>query len=372
MENQQAQSQRWLQVSVLVAIAVVVAFGLGLMDGPQPDPVPEAPAPAANTPRTVTTTRVAPERGPDPVPVEEEALEPDDDIPRARQPRKGEAWDLLRVPLACAVDPPVVGPPVVGEATPVTWPGKDHEPVADGLDYPAIPMRVTVDKGEATATTFLPVRVSEDTPTRHVARLVLPGFAPTDFSFTSTGPDEPATCDAPIKLAAAAQGVTGVVSHADGSPAVGAIVAGCGVRVVTGSEGDYFLLPRSEEPCRLRARHAPGSSAESEAVEVDLLSSGDQVLDFVVEVPEQPDPGVEIFRTEEGEVWGRPSRSGPWERKIPQGVRILQVGEVPANELSDEELLLAMVRLDEAVLIHRVFETEDGQRVQMNTSITEL
>ena len=167
----------------------------------------------------------------------------------------------------------------------------------------------------------LPARSSpEDTPTRHVARLVLPGFAPTDFSFTSTGLDEPATRDAPIAGRRRPRSDRRGQPH--GRQPCGAIVAGCGVRVVTGSEGDYSCL--LEEPCRLRARR-PGSSAESEAVEVDLLSSGDQVLDFV-EVPEQPDPGVEIFRTEEGEVWGRPSRSGPWERKIPQGVRILQVG----------------------------------------------
>jgi len=368
MERQDSGKRGLVRLGVIAGLVVVVALvGLNLTDEPEADPSPKTAAPANSGLGTVVTT---PTRTP--ARLQDEDPEPVDDIPRAVQPRADQAWSLLRLPLTCEVEPPVVGPPVVGEATPVTWPGADHDPQPDGVAYPAIPMRITVDAGEATGTTFLPVLDSGGERIRHVARLVLPGFAPTEFTFVTTGPDQPITCDGPIELGAAAHGVVGVVRFQDGSPAEGAIVDGCGTRVITGSGGDYFLLPRAEEPCSLRARHAPGTAAESAPERVDPAASEDLVLDFVVEMPDQPDPGLEIFRTEDGEVWARPGDSGPWARKLYSGARILRVGDVPADSLSDEELLRAMVHLDEAVHIQQYFESEDGEGVRANTSVTEL
>lgn len=370
MEQQESGKRRLLLLG-LGGVVLGAALGVLLLpEDPPASPPPAMPATADSIRRTTVSTTAQPERPPTAPP--EEKPEPADDIPRAVQPGKDEAWSLLRVPLSCEVEPPIVGPAVVGEATPVTWPGADHEPQPDGLDYPAIPLRITVDEGEATATTFLPVRDSGGDPIRHVARLVLPGFAPTDFSFVSTGPDQPVTCEGPIQLVAAAHGVVGTVRLQDGSPAQGAIVHGCGTQVIAGSDGDYFLLPRKDETCGLRARYAPGTAAESDPQQVDPLASEDQVLDFVVEVPAQSDPGVEIFRTDDGEVWIRPDDSGPWARKLHSGGRILRVGDVSPDTLSDEELLRALVHLDEAIHLQQYFESEDGQNVLMNTEVTEL
>ena len=355
-------------VAALVVFAVLV--GLRFMSEPEVERAPETPAPDESAPRTTVTTASAPVPAPSPLP--DEDPEPEDDVPRAVQPREGEAWSLVNVPLTCAVEPPLVGLPLVGKSTPLTWPGDDHEPQPDGLLYPAIPIDVTVDAGEATATTFLPVLGSGDDPIRHVARLVLPGFAPTEFTFITTGPDQPALCEEPIQLSTAAQGVVGTVRFQDGSPAEGAIINGCGTRVIAGSDGAYFLLPREQESCSLQARHAPGSAAESAPLQVDPTTAEDQVLDFVLEMPDQPDPGVEIFRTDDGEIWIRPVDSGPWARKLVSGARITHIGDVPADALSDEELNRAMVSLDETVHVEQYFETEDGQDLHVQVAITEL
>lgn len=371
MEHQDAQRRRWLQlVAITGGVGILMVLGLRRVGGRDTGAAQEAPAPADRTRAAAATTSEGPERTvsrPD-----DDAPEPTDDASLAVQPQEGEAWSLLRVPLVCQVEPVVAGPPVVGDATPVTWPGPDHDPQPDGLVYPAVPMRVTVGAGELTGTTFLPVVDSGGDPTRHVARLVLPGFAPTRFSFVTTGPDQPATCDGPVQLVAAAGGVVGVVRFEDGSPAEGAIVDGCGTRVIAGSDGTYFLLPRAEGACSLRARHAPGSAAESALQSFDPLAPGDHVLDFVVAVPDQADPGVEIFRTDDGEVWGRPEGQVPWSRALFSGARILRVGDVPADELSDEELLEAMVRLDQPVHVEQYFETEDGESVRKLSAVDEL
>ena len=102
--------------------------------------------------------------------------------------------------------------------------------------------------------------------------------------------------------------MVGIVRFQDGSPAEGAIINGCGTRVIAGSDGSYFLFPWETEPCSLQARHAPGSAAESAPLQVDLTTPEDQILDFIVEKPDQPDPGVEIFRTDDvvlSRIWIR-------------------------------------------------------------------
>ncbi len=371
MERAQEGKSRWMPIGLLAGIAIVAALGvLFLSDDPEATPPPALAAPADSIRQTVVTTTAKPERPPATLPDEEP--KPEDNVPLAVPPRDGEAWALLRVPLRCELVPPIFGPPVVGHATPVTWPGGDHQPQPDGVEYPVIPMQVTASESEATATTSLPVIDAGTDPVRHVARLVLPGFAPTEFSFISTGVDQPVTCEEPIELVAAANGVVGIVRLQDGSPAEGAIVDGCGTQVIAGSNGDYFLLPREKRTCGLRARYAPGTTAETAPQRVEPLASEDQVLDFVVEVPAESNPGVEIFRTDDGEVWVRPDDSGPWARKIPYGARIFRVGETLANTLSDDELLEAMVRLDETIYLEQYFESEDGENVRMNTEVTEL
>ncbi|MDG1484333.1 MAG: hypothetical protein P8R54_32370 [Myxococcota bacterium] len=88
------------------------------MSEPEVERAPETPAPDESAPRTTVTTASAPVPAPSPLP--DEDPEPEDDVPRAVQPREGEAWSLVNVPLTCAVEPPLVGLPLVGKSTPLT------------------------------------------------------------------------------------------------------------------------------------------------------------------------------------------------------------------------------------------------------------
>ena len=112
--------------------------------------------------------------------------------------------------------------------------------------------------------------------------VVVPGDAPTEVSVITSGPDQPVLCEGPTTRKLAENGVVGTVRLSDGSPAEGAIVSGSKAVAVTGSDGDTFLLPRPEEPCSLRARHAPGPAAQSPPREIDPLDEDDQVEDFLV------------------------------------------------------------------------------------------
>lgn len=351
-----------LLAGVVVTGLAVFRF-MGEPDAAPPEPEPELPRSQAAAPAREPARAGAGDAGPDPY----------HDAPLATQPRPDEPWGLLRVPLVCTIEPPVAGAAVKGKAHPVTWPGPDHEPQEGGPPHPSIPYTVTIDGGVLTSKTSLPAVDAGDAPLRHIARLVVPGFAPTEFSFITSGPDQPAVCAGPIQLEAAASGVVGTVRRSDGSPAEGAIVAGCGARAVAGGDGAYFLLPRAAERCALRARHAPGSVAQTDPQQVDPLADEDPVVDFVVDVPERPSPGVEIFRTDDDEVWARPDDPDvPWASELHFGARILRVGDTPAHELSDDELWRAMVHLDQPVQVQQTFETEDGQSVRSNVTVSEL
>lgn len=344
---------------LLIGVAILW-FTTGSSAKPDAGPAGAATGPTtAASPGAPTKVRVAP------VTAGEPAGAPEADA-REAEPLPEDEWSLLRAPLACTVEPALTGAAVVGELTPHPTPGPD------GRVPPSIPFRVTVTGAELTGETFLPVVDAGDEPVRHVARLVLPGFAPTELSFITTGPGQAATCAGPVQLAAAGEGVVGTVRLEDGTPAEGAIVAGCGTRATAGSDGAYFLLPRTQEACALRARHAPGAAAQSEPQAVDSDPGEDLVIDFVVTVPERPDPGVEVFRTDEGEVWVRPTGAVPWADALPFGARIVRVGDVPPSELSDDALLRTMVHLDETVYIEQAFETEDGQTVRQEVGIREL
>ena len=360
----EAVDQRRTTVLVLAGVSIVVGVAVawlatGSSEEPDVGPAsPEAEATKTSVPRNTTQVREAP------VKEDGAAGEPMDDA--TVLPSGEEAWSVLRVPLACTVEPGLAGASIVGDVTP------DPAPTPDGRVPPSIPFRVIVTGAELTGETFLPVIGAGDEPLRHAARLVLPGFAPMDITLLTTGPEQPATCAGPVQLAAAGEGVVGTVRLEDGSPAEGAIVAGCGTRATAGADGAYFLLPRTREACALRARHAPGSAVRSEPQPVDSDPGEDLVIDFVVTVPERPDPGVEVFRTDEGEVWVRPTGEVPWADAVAYGARIVRVGDVPPAELSDVELLAAMVRLDETIFIEHAFETEDGQTVRQQIGISEL
>lgn len=344
---------------LVVGVAVV---WLGTGSSEEPDAavaVPETEPTQTSAPRSATQVR-------------EMSIKQDgtaggpEDAAGTVQSQEEEPWSLLRVPLACTVEPALAGAAVVGKLVP--HPGTEPD---DGAP-PSIPSRVTLTGADLMGEAVLSVMGSREQPLRHGARLVLPGFAPTELSLLTTGPGQPATCARPVQLAAAGGGVVGTVRFEDGSPAEGAIVAGCGTHAVAEGDGAYFLLPRTQEACVLRARHAPGTAARSEPQEVDSDPGEDLVLDFVVEVPERPDPGVEVFRTDEGEVWVRPAEEVPWADALASGARIVRVGDVHPAELSDEALLLAMVHLDETITIEQAFETEDGQTVRQQVGVSEL
>ena len=361
----------------LIVGGLVVMLGFYLSD-PRPTPSPPqalAPSVEASADMAPRPAEPPPLDGQEAAPVDavEADVTPADDAQRARQPKEGAEWELLKVPLLCDVEPPPVQATVEGMLHPVTWPGPDHEPQDGGMNYPPVPSPVTIEEGVLTGRLWLPVVKSRGEAVRHVARLVIPGFAETEFSFLTLGPDESAECSEAISLDSASSGVVGSVRLADGSSVVGAIVSGCGARTVAGSDGDYFLLPRSEEACTLRARHAPGTSVQSDPHAIDPSASSDHVVDFVIEVPDRPQPGVTLTRDDAGEVWAHSESSDdPWARYLLSPAVIVRVGDVPASTLSDEELWLAMTQLDSVIHLQQHLESDEGQQLIVNQEVAEL
>lgn len=298
---------------------------------------------------------------------------PDDGIPLASQPLEGASLGMMKQPLVCDITPATAGPAVEGAVETLTWPGPDHEPREGGMDAPTFTTRVTIEASTMTGTLTLVVDRSNVGPVRHAARLAVPGYAPTDFSFVTSGPDQPVVCEGPIALKLAENGVVGTVRLSDGSPAEGAIVSGCKAAAVTGSDGDYFLLPRADEPCSLRARHAPGTAVQSPPTEIDPLAQDDQVVDFTVVPPDRPTPGVEITRDEAGEVWVKAeSPAAPWDRHLRYSALLLRIGDVPASSLDDDELRRALVQLDRDIHLQHQFYSADGEEVLRNSVVDEL
>jgi hypothetical protein len=301
----------------------------------------------------------------------------DDDALHATQPKQDDEWEVLRVRLVCEVEPALAGDTIQGVMNMVTWPGPDHEAHEGGVSYPAIPINITIEDGEMTGNLFLPALKSSDTPVRHVGKLTISGFAPTEFSFLTFGIGADAECTETVQLDSASNGVIGNVSLSDGTPVSGAIVAGCNTQTVSGSDGDYFLLPRSEDTCTLRARHAPGSSTQSAPQEIDLSVTEDLVADFVIEIPDHPTPGVTLTRGEnadgESEVLAQSqSPDDPWAKYLINEAVIMRVGDVPASTMSDEELWRAMETLDQVIHVQQQFDTEAGERLLVNHEVTEL
>jgi hypothetical protein len=335
------------------------------MPTPQGTVVDRSPSPAAAPPSI--------EPVPDPPDSTEAPSDPEDNSVEASQPKADAPWEVLRFSLICDVEPELVGEATEGMMHPVTWPGPEHEAQEGGLEYPAMPARVTIEGGVATAKVWLAVVQSTDAPVRHRSRLVMPGFAPSEFSFLTHGPDSPPECTAPIELISAANGVVGNVRLADGSPVAGAIVEGCNARAVAGQDGDFFLLPRTEDACTLRARHSPGTSVQSATQQVDPSASADQVVDFVVEIPDHPQPGVEITRNDAGEVWVQAEDpDDPWAKYAREPTLIVSVGDIPADSLSDEDLRQAMVELDQVIAIQQHMKSAEGQNLIINRSVDDL
>jgi hypothetical protein len=356
---------RWVAIIGLMGVGAVSVLWFRADtedDAAAPEAGPSTPAVAAGpTPRLPAPTVDAPEP------------QADDDIPLATQPVEGATLALVDGPVVCDVTPATAGPPVQGSMKPRTWPGPDHTPREGGVDGPVIPTKVSIEAGVLTGKLFLQVDTAGTTPVRHVSRLTVPGFAPTDFSFVTSGPGAPVVCDGPIQLELAQNGVVGTVRTDDGSPAEGAIVSGCKARAVAGSDGDYFLLPRTEEPCALRARHAPGSAAQTPPRTIDPLDPDDHVVDFDVARPETPDAGVRITRDEAGEVWLKAEGpDAPWDKHVRYGTVLKRVGDVAANSLSDAELMRALVQLDQPLHLQLQLRTADGQVVYKGFVVDEL
>ena len=96
-------------------------------------------------------------------------------------------------------------------------------------------------------------------------------------------------------------------------------------------------------------------------------------MDFTVEVPYTPDPGAQIFRDDAGDVWVRVEAPGhPWHTRAFPSALITRVGDRPASELSDAELLAAMVSMDQAITVEQRFETADGEEIRRSDRVTEL
>lgn len=365
---------------LLVIVVLVVLFGL-YQAGSQPStqtalstPTEAAEVVPPEAAADIVTGPADPPPRNDPEP---EPTDPGDDALDATQPKQDDEWEVLRERLVCDVEPALSADTVQGTMHLVTWPGPDHEAQEGGLSYPAIPSTITIEDGGMTGDLFLPAMKSSGTPVRHVAKLTIPGFAPTEFSFLTYGPGEDAECTETVQLDIASSGVVGSVSLPDGSPVSDAIVAGCNTRAVSGSDGDYFLLPRSEGTCTLRARHAPGSSTQSAPQEIDLNAAEDLVADFVIEIPDHPTPGVTLTRDEndqgETEVLAQSqSPDDPWAKYLLNEAIIMRVGDVPASTMSDEELWRAMETLDQVIHVQQQFDTEAGERLLVNHEVTEL
>lgn len=365
------QNESHTGARALLALLLVGALGVGLWLTSKSDhtPVP-APSGPSVEPEPLPSAKAAPPPTHSPAP-DAAAADEADAPPRAAEPTP-EAFALARgVQLTCDVVPTSAAGKA--ELRHVTWPGPTSWIAPQvGAEMVAPRHPVTVEDGILTGSLTFPTAAG-DAAVRHEMTLTMDGFAPTTFSFVLHGPEGEADCLAPISLESAARGVVGTVRQPNGAPMVGAVVQGCGARTVTGSDGDYFLLPRDPVPCTLRARDAPGSAALSAPVEVTLTGEDDQVIDFTLTPPDVADPGVQLYRSETGEVWLFTDKPEvPWYTHAQTPGILLSVGDVDATELSDAELLAALVSLAQEVHIQHRFETADGTPVNQNTTVSEL
>jgi hypothetical protein len=354
---------------------LAIALGWVVLDSTQSvEETPEpAPQPEQAQVRKALPTRTVAARTLDTRTLDEQPAAPPtvSNIP-AQEPATRKDLRGIRVKLSCEVD--ITGPPVKGHVWLVSWPGSGRDdPSKYTVTHRTVRYAMQIADGVMTFKTSIAGIQTDGEHLRHTADLMVPGYAATRFEFLTPPDDGPSICvQSPIQLQPATHAVVGTVRLTDGSPAADAIVEGCDARTRTDSEGTYFLVPRAL-PCALLARHAPGTATQSDPQTVEAYGAEDLVMDFTVEVPETPNPGVTLRRNEDGiaTIWSLPSGVKQWNR-LTIGTHLLRVGDVPTNELSDEEVLMAMVSLDEPLRIYQEFQTYEGEVLTTESDIEAL
>lgn len=287
--------------------------------------------------------------------------------PETRQDIRG-----MEVDLECEID--MTGPPVRAEVWLVSWPGSGRDdPSTYQINQRPIRDPAWIEDGFMTFSSGIVGIKTNGESVRHTADLMVPGYGATRFEFITPDNNGPSACvQSPIKLQAPEHAVVGTVQYEDGSPATRAIVEGCDSRARTDADGAYLLVPRSF-PCALIARHAPGTATQSPPQAIEAFEEKDLVVDFVVEVPKTPDPGMTLSRNESGIATIETLTGGikQWDALV-IGTELRMVGEVPTSELSDEDVLAAMVSLEQPILIYQEFITVDGEVIENKTVIEAL
>ena len=279
----------------------------------------------------------------------------------AQEPKSRQDMRLMEVDLECAVD--VTGPPIRAEVWLVSWPGSGRDdPSTYQLNHRPVRDRARIEDGVMNFSSGIMAIKTDGEAVRHTADLMVPGYGATRFEFITPDNNGPSTCvQSPIQLQPPEQLVVGTVRYADGSPATRARVEGCDSRARTDTDGSYSLVPRSF-PCALIARHAPGTATQSPAQQIEAFDTTDLVVDFIVEEPATPDPGMTLSRDGSGIATIETLTFGleQW-AEVGIGAKLLMVGEIPTSALSDEEVLRAMVSLDQPIFVSNEFITVDGE-----------
>ena len=296
----------------------------------------------------------------------------------ARAPAEDEQTRNRRVDLACRVEPALPASKAIVRH--ISWPGQGRYemPAPDEGDSPlrfqAPTHRLTIRAGVLEGSFHTPSIEAEGMHIKHEAELLVPGFEPTRFSYLAPGSSGPGLCvPDPVRLEPGGRGVVGEVTRLDGTPVAGAVVEGCGSRAQADEDGSYFLVPVDDGDCALTARLAWGAIRRSAPKTVQHEVGTDQILDFALEPADQPSTGVMLYRSDKNEIWGKAMEAdGPWHGVMGNPSVILRVGETLASELSDEEILKALLLLEQPIQVQHRFETADGEELRVNLSIDEV
>lgn len=351
-------SDRDPRVGLLLAVVGIALAWMGVAgwsDSAGTDD-PTAKSPATGRP-PAAVTRMSPD-----APVSSIPLRADTPSVPASKPTDRSETTKVMVDLACAVE--VHAPHVRGKFQLVSWPASGRGELSQWVD---------IHDGTLAMAWQLPAKKTDGEALRHEARLLVQGYAPTDVSFLTLGQGPSGIClPSPIVLEPTGTAVTGTVRLADGSPAERAIVEGCGARARAAEDGSYVLVP-FELPCEVFARHAPGSGDRTPAKAVDGEGGRDILVDFTVERPPELDPGVAFERTEDGGVTiTRATFEVAQWKELHLGTRLLAFGDVAVQDMTDEEIVEAMVFLDEPIQVRHVFQTVEGEEMSTDAVIEVL